>query len=218
MRTGTNPTCLSAALKWMRGRRIKLKGRGVQGDRRHEYKNNDGRKIIKMRGGSHRIWGKQREWRQNGRTKGKRQEKWMCCLTASRLLLSVCVSNICNKRRALRNKKHCREEENKTSKCEERWARRRGDKGGGEEDGEETKVEGRNGQHDTKTLESRQFNTQTKLQTSQQNDWTKHDGTHRRVRSISHPTLDARPRLTVRAASEVSITSYETNIQPVFSI
>lgn len=46
----------------------------------------------------------------------------------------------------------------------------RGDKGGGEEDGEETKVEGRNGQHDTKTLESRQFNTQTKLQTSQQND------------------------------------------------
>lgn len=47
---------------------------------------------------------------------------------------------------------------------------RRGDKGGGEEDGEETKVEERNGQHDTKTLESRQFNTQTKLQTSQQND------------------------------------------------
>lgn len=133
MRTGTNPTCLSEALKWMRGRRIKLKGRGVQGDRRHEYKNNDGRKIIKMRGGSHRIWGKQREWRQNGQTKGKRQEKWMCCLTASRLLLSVCVSNICNKRRALRNKKHCREEENKTSKHVKRdeWG------------GEETKVEER---------------------------------------------------------------------------
>lgn len=39
-----------------------------------------------------------------------------------------------------------------------------------ERGGEETKVEERNGQHDTKTLESRQFNTQTKLQTSQQND------------------------------------------------
>lgn len=214
MRTGTNPTCLSAALKWMRGRRIKLKGRGVQGDRRHEYKNNDGRNIIKMRGGSHRIWGQQREWRQNGRTKGKRQEKWMCCVVSQHLASYwVCVCLI-----SVINGELCCEEENKTSKCEERWARRRGDKGGGEEDGEETKVEGRNGQHDTKTLESRQFNTQTKLQTSQQNDWRKHDGTHRRVRSISHPTLDARPRLTVRAASEVSITSYETNIRPVFSV
>lgn len=125
MRTGTNPTCLSAALKWMRGRRIKLKGRGVQGDRRHEYKNNDGRKIIKMRGGSHRIWGKQREWRQNGRMKGKRQEKWMCCLTASRLLLSVCVSNICNKRRTKQVNVKRDERGGEETKVEERRMERR---------------------------------------------------------------------------------------------
>lgn len=99
MRTGTNPTCLSAALKWMRGRRIKLKGRGVQGDRRHEYKNNDGRKIIKMRGGSHRIWGQQREWWQNGRMKGKRQEKWMCCVVSQHLAsywVCVCLISVIN--------------------------------------------------------------------------------------------------------------------------
>lgn len=209
MRTGTNPTCLSAALKWMRGRRIKLKGRGVQGDRRHEYKNNDGRNIIKMRGGSHRIWGQQREWRQNGRTKGKRQEKWMCCVVSQHLAsywVCVClISVIIGELSVIKNTVVKKRTKQVNVKRDERG-------------GEETKVEERNGQHDTKTLESRQFNTQTKLQTSQQNDWRKHDGTHRRVRSISHPTLDARPCLTVRAPSEVSITSYETNIQPVFSV
>lgn len=146
MRTGTNPTCLSEALKWMRGRRIKLKGRGIQGDRRHEYKNNDGRKIIKMRGGSHRIWGQQREWWQNGRTKGKRQEKWMCCVVSQHLAsywVCVCLISVINgELSVIKNtvvKKRTKQVNMWREMSEEgrrqRWRRGgwRGDKGGGEE-------------------------------------------------------------------------------------